>query len=125
MNVDPINPAHYAGTLCAEIGERLTANSYQVLKYNWRLGKKDAPVIELGKSIWYLRREIELSYAGWRPPSAVALPADTWFYPRLEGQTVYVRAIAWSLINWNRYADPDQLIVLLDTLVEREKGMKE
>jgi hypothetical protein len=54
---DPINPRHYGGTACAEIGERLTANCYQVLKYCWRLGEKDDPVQELGKAIWYAARE--------------------------------------------------------------------
>lgn len=57
---DPINPRHYGGTHCAEIGERLTANCYQVLKYNWRLGEKDDPVQELGKAIWYAERELQL-----------------------------------------------------------------
>lgn len=54
---DPVNPKHYGGTACAEIGERLTANCYQVLKYCWRLGEKDDPCIELGKAIWYAERE--------------------------------------------------------------------
>lgn len=57
---DPVNPKHYGGTACAEIGERLTANCYQVLKYCWRLGEKDDPKIELGKAIWYARREMAL-----------------------------------------------------------------
>lgn len=57
---DPINPKHYDGTECAQIGERLTANCYQVLKYVWRLGEKDDPCIELGKALWYLEREINL-----------------------------------------------------------------
>lgn len=57
---DPVNPKHYGGTACAEIGERLTANCYQVLKYCWRLGEKDDPKIELGKAIWYARRELAL-----------------------------------------------------------------
>lgn len=73
MADDPINPKHYAGTACAQIGERLTGNSYQVLKYNWRLGKKDTATIEVGKSIWYLDREIELAYAGWRPSNGLIL----------------------------------------------------
>lgn len=57
MRDDPVNPKHYGGTACAEIGERLTANCYQVLKYCWRLGEKDDPKIELGKAIWYAKRE--------------------------------------------------------------------
>lgn len=57
---DPVNPKHYNGTACADIGERLSANGYQVLKYCWRLGKKDDPAIELGKALWYLKREWDL-----------------------------------------------------------------
>ena len=59
---DPVNPKHYAGTACAEIGELLTANGYQVLKYCWRVGKKDNPCTELKKALWYLEREKELVY---------------------------------------------------------------
>lgn len=57
---DPINPKHYAGRECADIGERLTANGYQILKYCWRLGKKDDPCQELGKAIWYGESEAAL-----------------------------------------------------------------
>jgi hypothetical protein len=57
---DPVNPAHYAGRACADIGERLTGNGYQILKYVWRLGKKEPPFIELGKAVWYAESEIEL-----------------------------------------------------------------
>lgn len=57
---DPVNPKHYNGTECAEIGELLTPNAYQTLKYCWRLGEKDDPVIELGKAIWYWKREMAL-----------------------------------------------------------------
>lgn len=112
MADDPINPKHYSGTECAEIGERLTGNSYQVLKYNWRLGKKDAATIEVGKSIWYLDREIELAWAGWRPPTALVLPTDAWFYERYKLQDNHVQAVAINLINWNRHGDRDCLHVL-------------
>lgn len=57
---DPINPKHYAGRECADIGERLSANGYQILKYCWRLGKKDDPCQELGKAIWYGESEAAL-----------------------------------------------------------------
>ncbi len=57
---DPLNPKHYAGRACADIGERLSANGYQVLKYCWRLGKKDDPCVELGKALWYLKSEFDL-----------------------------------------------------------------
>lgn len=109
---DPINPAHYDGTACAQIGERLTGNSYQVLKYNWRLGKKDDPVIEIGKSLWYLDRELRLAEQGLRPaPSmgVVKFPEDLWFENLLLGVGLYVETVAWALINWNRYGDIETL----------------
>lgn len=120
MTDDPINPKHYAGTECAQIGERLTGNSYQVLKYNWRLGKKDAATIEVGKSIWYLDRELELAYAGWQPPTSLfgplpglaQFPSDAWFAERLVGQDEHVVNVALALINWNRFGDKDQLHIL-------------
>jgi hypothetical protein len=124
VSVDPINPAHYAGTLCAEIGERLTGNSYQILKYNWRLGKKDAPVIEIGKSIWYLNREIELAEAGWVPPVPLSLPTDEWFYQRYKDQTDFVQAICINLIGWNRHGDQCCLDALHYVLAHRKKEME-
>lgn len=57
---DPVNPKHYNGRECADIGERLSANGYQVLKYCWRLGKKGDPCVELGKALWYLKSEFDL-----------------------------------------------------------------
>lgn len=57
VNDDPVNPKHYKGRNCADIGERLSANGYQILKYCWRLGKKDDPCQELGKALWYLDSE--------------------------------------------------------------------
>lgn len=122
---DPINPKHYAGTACAQIGERLTGNSYQVLKYNWRLGKKDTATIEVGKSIWYLDREIELAYGGWRPSNGLILPPDDWFFRLYHDQSDYVQAVCINLINWNRHSDRDclhmlrvDLTAMLTTLAE-------
>lgn len=111
---DPINPAHYAGTACAEIGERLSGNSYQVLKYNWRLGKKDAAHIEVGKSIWYLDREIELGRGGWR--YLCDMPTHDFFIYRLIGVDEHVFSVAHSLINWCRYGDVETLVYLRATL---------
>jgi len=133
MRDDPINPKHYGGTACAEIGERLTGNSYQVLKYNWRLGKKDTATIEVGKSIWYLDREIEMAYTGWTPPTslfgpvsaALGLPDDAWFAERLCGQSDYVTAVAMNLIGWNRYGDRDQLHMLRVDLSTMLKTLQE
>lgn len=114
---DPINPAHYNGTACAEIGERLTANSYQVLKYNWRLGKKDDPIIEIGKSIWYLDREIKLAQenGAWLPYNG--LPPAEFFEQRLIGAPALLYSIAQALINWNRYGDIEILLHLRSDLI--------
>jgi hypothetical protein len=130
---DPINPKHYGGTACAEIGERLTGNSYQVLKYNWRLGKKDTATTEVGKSIWYLDRELLLASEGWTPPTslfgpvsaAIAMPSDAWFAERLRGQDNYVTSVALSLINWNRYGDKHQLNILRVDLVSMLTTLEE
>lgn len=106
---DPVNPKHYDGTACAEIGERLTGNSYQVLKYNWRLGKKDGICQEIDKSLWYLRREIELAFQGLPLGWGAALPPDDWFAERLKDQDSYVRMVARKLIDWNRHGDVTSL----------------
>lgn len=120
---DPINPAHYNGTACAQIGERLTGNSYQVLKYNWRLGKKDDPVIEVGKSIWYLDREIKLADDGFLPASG-DLPSDEFFHALLKGVDLYAASVAWALINWNRFADSQTLRHLRESLVKRRSALE-
>lgn len=133
MADDPINPKHYGGTACAEIGERLTGNGYQVLKYNWRLGKKDTATIEVGKSIWYLDREIELARSGWTPPTSlfgpvgagISFPPDEFFVRRLVGQDDYVSSVAWALINWCHYGDKDQLHILRVDLVSMLTTLEE
>lgn len=56
---DPINPAYYAGTACAEIIEHMPTNVGFAAKYAWRLGEKDSEAQEAGKAIWYLEREIK------------------------------------------------------------------
>lgn len=96
---DPVNPKHYDGTACAELGERMTANSYQVLKYNWRLGEKDDELVELDKSIWYLDREIELLPM----VPGVNYPDAQWVGERLNAaRDEWVREVARSLLAWNR-----------------------
>lgn len=62
VGADPINPAYYAGTACAEIIERMTTNVGFAAKYAWRLGEKDDEKQEAGKAIWYLKRQIELGF---------------------------------------------------------------
>lgn len=100
---DPVNPKHYAGTACAEIGELLSANSYQVLKYNWRLGGKDNECVEIDKSIWYLDREIALFKNADLEFVVSELPDYRWFDARLEGQPQHTVNVARALISWNRY----------------------
>lgn len=100
---DPVNPKHYGGTACAEIGELLTANSYQVLKYNWRLGEKDDEKVELGKALWYLDRELTLHATVALPPRH--LPEYGWFDERLRHATPHAQAVARILISWNRYGN--------------------
>ena len=58
---DPINPAYYAGTACAEIIEHMPTNVGFAAKYAWRLGEKDSEAQEAGKAIWYLERELKRS----------------------------------------------------------------
>lgn len=62
VGADPINPAYYAGTACAEIIEHMPANVSFAAKYAWRLGEKDSEAQEAGKAIWYLKRQLDLNY---------------------------------------------------------------
>lgn len=59
---DPINPAYYAGTACAEIIEHMPTNVGFAAKYAWRLGEKDSEAQEAGKAIWYLKRQFDLPW---------------------------------------------------------------
>lgn len=115
---DPVNPKHYNGTACAELGERMTANSYQVLKYNWRLGEKDDELVELDKSLWYLKREMQLLP---RVP-AEDYPDHRWVEKRLEEtKSVHAAAVAAKLVSWNRYGKLETL-KLLRTLLESKRA---
>lgn len=109
MTDDPINPAHYAGRACADIGERLSANGYQILKYCWRLNKKDAAIIELGKAAWYAHSEsLLLSAMSTVYPD---LHTQAFIYDlkspnmflvdRIEDQPLFTQNIARML--WNGY----------------------
>lgn len=62
VGTDPINPAYYAGTACAEIIEHMPTNVGFAAKYAWRLGEKDLASQEAGKAIWYLERQLNLAY---------------------------------------------------------------
>ena len=59
---DPINPAYYDGTACAEIIEHMPTNVGITAKYIWRLGEKDAEKQECGKAAWYLHRQLKLDH---------------------------------------------------------------
>lgn len=119
---DPINPAHYDGTACAQIGERMSGNSYQVLKYNWRLGKKDDPVIETGKSLWYLDREIKLGEQGFRP--RVQPLNDMQTNELLSGIDDYVKYVAWRLTEWNRTGRVESLYLLRNAIVDKRAKLE-
>lgn len=103
---DPINPRHYGGDNCAQIGERLTANSYQILKYNWRLGKKDDPCQEIEKSLWYLDREMAMDN---HHIPAFRLPDDEWLADRLLDCSDYTSEVAVRLWAWNKFGRPETL----------------
>lgn len=113
---DPINPRHYGGTACAEIGELLTPNAYQTLKYCWRLGEKDDPVVELGKAIWYWKREIALY--GERTLPVLNRP-DFDLDSRIADRSGFTRNIARQL--WYGFGfgmRPDHRRSILETLEE-------
>lgn len=104
---DPLNPNHYNGRECADIGERLSPNGYQILKYCWRLGKKDDPCQELGKALWYLESEIALLNMKGHPNDRMSNrrgikgETDQWVYGRLNGQSEFTRKVALFL--WDGY----------------------
>jgi hypothetical protein len=57
---DPINPKHYDGVACCEIIDHMPTNVGLASKYIWRLGEKDPVEQEIGKLIFYLKRQIEI-----------------------------------------------------------------
>jgi hypothetical protein len=121
---DPINPKHYNGTACAEIGERLTGNSYQVLKYNWRLGEKGPATVDLGKALWYLDREIALAEIGF-VPSRMGLPDYHWFDKRICQAGDHAKSVARILISWNRYGNVESLKGLRKNLQRTLDGLND
>jgi hypothetical protein len=121
---DDANPAHYAGWECGDIGERLSANGYQILKYCWRLGKKDDPCKEIGKAIRYCEREIALldEYAKdskvFVKPNIYGLRVgtiDDWFRERIGDQSQFTKNIARML--WEGY-DRCRLKAIHEALLE-------
>jgi len=124
---DPVNPPHYGGTACAEIGERLTPNAYQTLKYCWRLGEKDDPVVELGKAIWYWKREIELYKDRPRLPRLFCPDFD--LAGRIADRIEFTRQIVlslWSGFTFGMLPDHRQaILVMLERELERRKNHEE
>ena len=64
MKPDNINhPEHYtahpSGVECITITEGFSFNLGNVIKYIWRAEEKGAPIADLQKAEWYLRREID------------------------------------------------------------------
>lgn len=61
---DPVNnPKHYtshpSGVECIQVTEHMGFNLGNAVKYIWRCDlKNDAPIEDLEKAIWYIRREI-------------------------------------------------------------------
>jgi len=57
------HPDHYnwlpCDIECIDVIEHLEYNLGAAMKYIWRCGRKDAPIQELEKAVWYLQREIE------------------------------------------------------------------
>lgn len=126
---DPVNPKHYAGRACADIGEHLSANSYQVLKYCWRLGKKDEALVELGKALWYL--DSERSNPMLRPQPRDLWPMGgraKWFNFTADltaGQSPLVQNLVNALSRWSFDSDSRYLQVAKDAIEgERDRLIK-
>ena len=126
---DPVNPKHYAGRACADIGEHLSANSYQVLKYCWRLGKKDEALVELGKSLWYLDSERSNPMLRLQPRDLWPMGGRAkWFNfcaERTVGQSPLVQNLVNALSRWSFDADSRYLQVAKDAIEgERDRLIK-
>lgn len=121
---DPINPAHYAGRACADIGERLTANSYQVLKYCWRLGKKDEAVVELGKALWYLESELTMAEARDYTHPVLIMPHDNFFRSRIPEDNEFLKYLASYLISWSGRGLVESLLVARSHIRFRLEGLQ-
>lgn len=128
---DAVNPLHYNGRACADIGERLSANGFQTLKYSWRLGRKDDPCIELGKALWYIDSEIALLAVMPRgtivKPNIAGIVGDprAFLEERVRDQSNFTQDVAWAL--WEGYTANSLnairgLIVLEKTRLECNPG---
>ena len=67
--MDPVSPDHYkAGAKCPHCGKELDCIDFtqhmgfllgNAMKYIWRCGRKDDPMVDLKKARWYLVHAIE------------------------------------------------------------------
>ena len=77
---DPVNhPSHYtdhpSGVECITVTEHMNFNIGNAIKYLWRVGMKDAAVVDLQKAAWYIQREINrIDGAPKRPAKEEELP---------------------------------------------------
>lgn len=51
--------AHPSGVECIDVVEHMSFNVGNAMKYLWRADHKDAPIQDLEKAVWYIRREIQ------------------------------------------------------------------
>lgn len=112
------NPEHYNGWACGDIGERLSANGYQILKYCWRLGKKDDPCKELGKALRYLERERDLMSQKGHPNHRSAnwcglISPDNFFNKRVADQSIFTTRVAFFLWHGYNVGDLDKLQAII------------
>lgn len=130
---DPINPKHYNGRACADIGERLSANGYQILKYCWRLGKKDDPCQELGKALWYAESEtaflkkhpfgdyVHPNLTGIKPDRVADFMEDR--IADVSDMTKVIARILWSGYNLKRLDRIKEIISAEITVMECGRGL--
>lgn len=55
----PHYTAHPSGVECIQITRHMNFNLGNAIKYIWRAGEKDDPLIDLEKAKWYINDEIE------------------------------------------------------------------
>jgi hypothetical protein len=57
------HPPHYtaspSGVECIQVARHMNFNLGNALKYLWRAGQKGDAIVDLEKSIWYIRDEIQ------------------------------------------------------------------
>jgi hypothetical protein len=57
------HPKHYnvhpSGVECIDVVESMSFNVGNAVKYLWRADEKEAPLQDLEKAAWYIKREIE------------------------------------------------------------------